>query len=153
MEISKPLFFAALVVMVAGPFWAVRTLWVMRSVQVRGVFAFAGNGMAGDQVKADYSVISFRVGEKEIWFNGLGNIRYRRDQPVLIRYQPDNPYDARVDIFEGIWGDTLVYSGIPAFMLLVAFLHPSVVPWGSRVRLTVKRPFLRILPSKRIPHG
>lgn len=153
MVISKPIFFAALVVVAGGPFWTVRALWVARSVRVQGVFAFAGMGFAGDQVREDYSVISFRAGAREIWFNGLGNLPYKRGQIIPVRYRPEDPYDARVDIFEAIWGDALVYSGIPIFMLLVAFLHPAVVPWGSRVRVTFKRPFLRILPPKRYPHG
>lgn len=140
-------------VFIAGPFWVARAWWVMRSVPVEGVFEFAGNGFAGDQVKEDYSVISFRAGEKQIWCNGLGNIPFKSGQPVPVRYQPDDPYDARVDIFAAIWGDTLVYSGIPVFMLLVAFLHPKVVPWGSRLRLSWRQPFIRILSSKPTTNG
>jgi hypothetical protein len=153
MQMGKTPFFVLLVLLVAAPFWVVRALWVIRSVQAQGVFGFAGNGFAGDQVKEDYSVISFRTGGKEIWFNGIGNIPFRSGQPVLIRYQPDNPYDARVDIFAAIWGDTLVFSGIPVLMLLAAFLHPQVVPWGSRVRLTLRWPFLQILSPKKNLHG
>lgn len=153
MVISKTLFFTIVFALIVSPFWILKAIWVMRSVPVQGVFGFAGNGFAGDQVREDYSVISFRAGGREIWFNGLGNIRYKSGQPIPVRYQPDDPYDARIDLFPAIWGDTLVYSGIPVFMLLVAFLHPKVVPWGSRVRLTLRRPFLLISPPKPYPHG
>lgn len=153
MEISKPIFFVALAVLIAGPFWTVRAIWVMRSVKTQGVFGFAGNGFAGDQVKQDYSDISFEVGKKEVWFNGLGNLGYKPGQRISIRYRPDDPYDARVDIFAAIWGDILVYSGIPVFLLAVLFLHPQVVPWGSRLRLTSTPPFIQILSSKPITDG
>jgi len=107
----------------------------------------------GDQIRQDYSVVSFKVRGKEIWFNGLGNLSYKPGEIIPIRYQPDDPYDARVDIFAGIWGDALVNSGIPVFLLIVLFLHPEVVPWGSRVRLTVKRPFVQIFSSKLSANG
>jgi hypothetical protein len=153
MQVSKTLFFAMVCVFVAGPFWLARVLWMMRSVPVEGVFGFAGNGFAGDQVREDYSVISFRVGDKEIWFNGLGNLNCKPGQRIPVRYRPDDPYDARVDIFEGIWGDVLVYSSIPVFLLIVLFLHRKVVPWGSRVRLSFMRPFVQIISSKPIDNG
>jgi len=153
MYLSKPIFFILLVLLVAAPFWTARALWVMQSVKVKGVFGFTGNGFAGDQVRLDYSVISFPAEGKEIWFNGLGNLPYKPGAIVPVRYQPDDPYDARVDIFAGIWGDVLVYSGVPAFLLLVLFLHRKVVPWGSRVRLTFKRPFIQITSSKPSVHG
>jgi hypothetical protein len=50
--------------------------------------------------------------------------------------------------FPGIWGDTLVYSGIPALILLVLFLHPLVAPWGSRIKLTAKKPFIGLFLPK-----
>lgn len=154
MQMSKPLFFAILVVMVAGPFWALRAIWVMRSKRAQGRFEFVGKGSADDQVRLDYSVISFYAGGKQIWFNGLGNLSLKPGTLVPIRYRPDDPYDARVDIFDGLWGDTLVYSGIPIFLLLVFFLHRKVVPWGSVVRLMFKKPFLEIItPSKIAANG
>ncbi|HVS96660.1 MAG TPA: DUF3592 domain-containing protein [Puia sp.] len=148
MYLRKSLFFALVAIAIAAPFWTVRSLWVIRSVKATGVFGFAGNGYAGDQVRQDYSVISFVAGNKEIWFNGLGNLGYKPGQCVPVRYQPDDPYDARVDIFAGIWGDVLVYSGILVFLLLILFLHSRVVPWGSRVRVMIRRPFLQIIPAK-----
>jgi len=144
MIMSKPIFFAMLFAIVVAPFWLFKLGWVMRSKKAQGVMAFAGMGFAGDQIKEDYSVISFRVGEDRIWFNGLGNLPYKPGDKLGVRYQPGDVYDVRVDTFAGIWGDTLVYSGIPALILLVLFLHPLVVPWGSRIRLTARKPFIGV---------
>jgi hypothetical protein len=151
MTMSKPIFFAMLFVIVVAPFWLSRLGWLMHSRKAQGVMAFAGMGFAGDQVKADYSVICFRVGKDTIWFNGLGNLPCKPGDNVGVRYQRGDVYDARVDSFAGIWGDTLVYSGIPALLLLVLFLHPLVVPWGSRIRLTAKKPFIGVIsPEKNL---
>jgi len=142
--LSKPIFFGVVFVLVISPFWVCKFLWVIHSQRARGVMAFTGMGLAGDQVKQDYSVICFKAGEDTVWFNGLGNIPFKPGDSIYVRYQPGDVYDARVDIFTGIWGDTLVYSGIPAMMLLVLFVHARVVPWGSRIRLTVGKPFIEV---------
>src|SRR5258708_24526813 len=128
MTISKPIFFAMLFAIVVAPFWLSKLEWLMRSRKAPGVMAFVGMGFAGDQIKEDYSVICFRVGMDTIWFNGIGNLPYKPGDNLGVRYQPGDVNDVRVNTFAGIWGDTLVYSGIPALLLLVLFLHPLVVP-------------------------
>jgi hypothetical protein len=144
MTFSKPIFFGIVFLLIVGPFWACRLVWVLRSRQAPGVYAFAGQGFAGDQIKEDYSEIRFWVGKDTFWVHGLGNLPVKPGEPIRVRYQPDDIYDARVDVFAGVWGDTLVYSGIPALMLLVLFVHPQVVPWGSRVRVITRKPFIQI---------
>ena len=151
MTMSKPLFFAALFFLIVVPIWLFKLVWVIHSKKTQGVVAFAGAGFVGDQVKRDYTVIFFGVGKDTIWFNGLGNLRKKPGDIVEVRYQAADLHDARVDIFVGIWGDTLVFSGIPALILLVMFLHPLVVPWGSRVRINGKKPFVWVLPKKKNP--
>jgi hypothetical protein len=73
---------------------------------------------------------------------GLG---LKKGHLVPVRYQPGKPADAKIDFFIALWGDILVYGGVPFFMLLVTFLHPDVIPYRSGVRLTRKRPFIFIL--------
>ena len=146
MALSKPTFFAILFFLIVAPFWVVRINWVMHSVKTQGVMQFKGMGLAGDQIPPDYTVISFKAGKETIWFNGLGNLSYKRGEVIPVRFRVDDPYDARVDSFPGIWGDTLVYSGIPSLMLLIIFLHLKVVPWGSKVRLGARKPFIKVFP-------
>jgi hypothetical protein len=43
-----------------------------------------------------------------------------------------------------LWGDILVYGGIPTFILLICFIHPDVVPRGSGLLLTLKSPYIRL---------
>ena len=71
---------------------------------------------------------------------------YKRktDDPIPVWYIPSEVTNARIDDFLGLWGDLLVYGGIPELILLFAFLHPEVVPWGSGLLLTRKSPYIRL---------
>lgn len=104
---------------------------------------FVGKSYTGTIIHS-YSNIRFKVGNDTIWFNGNDNIFFKEGEVVPVRYQKDNPYDVRIDIFPSIWGDTLVYGGIPVVLLIALFLHPQVIPRGSRIRLSTKKPLLTL---------
>ena len=141
----KTPFFLALLFFTTTPFLAFRCLWILHSRKTEGYMAFKGRGEAGEQIPLLYTVIYFKYGKDTVWFNSQANPPLTPGERVPVRYQIDNPSDARLDLFVGIWGDTLVYSGIPALMLLVLFLHRAVIPWGSKVRLTWKKPFIKVI--------
>ena len=142
MNFSKITFFLLLVLLFVGPFVAGKLWWLLHSRRTVGVYSFKGRGFAGDQIALDYSVCWFPLGRDTIWFNGMGNLHYREGDSVPVRYQVDDPGDARIDIFPAVWGSTIVYGGIPLFILLIIYLHPHVVPRGRRVRVVWRRPFL-----------
>jgi len=145
MVIHRTKFFLALALIIMTPFLASKIIWLTHSQKTEGILAFEGMGESGEQIRLDYSVIHFKHGKDTIWFNGLGNLHLQAGMPVPVRYQTGNPSDAKVDIFVSIWGDTLVYGGIPLFILLILFLHPKVVPRRSKLRLSHKKPFIRIV--------
>jgi hypothetical protein len=122
-----------------------KLIWVARSQRTWGVYAFAGNGNAGDQISLDYSVDYFRHGRDTVFFNGFGNLDYCPGDSILIRYQRSDPSDAKVDLFVAIWGETAVNGGIPLLMLLCIFIHPGVVPRRARLRLALRKPFIFIV--------
>ena len=138
-------FFLALFGILLTPLFLSRTLWLLHSEKTMGFMAFETRGTAGDQIQLTYSLIYYRHGKDTIWFNGMPGLGLKTGQLVPVRYQPGNPADAKIDLFIALWGDTLVYGGIPFLMLVVTFLHPDVIPRRSRVRLTWKRPFIFIL--------
>jgi hypothetical protein len=138
-------FFLTLILTLTGCFMIPKMLWLSHARRTKGIFAFAGKGSAGDQVRLDYSVIYFKLEKDTFWFNGLGNIDYSPGDNVPIRYQSDNPSDAKVDLFIAIWGETLVDGGIPMLMLLCIMIHPGVVPRRARLRLGGKKPFIWIV--------
>jgi hypothetical protein len=150
MTMHKVPFFLLLLFIVTTPFWVSKVFWLLHSKRAEGWMAFEGKGEAGEQLPLTYSVIYFKCGKDTLWFNSMANPPLTKGERVPVRYQTDNPADARVDLFVGIWGDTLVYGGIPALMLIALFVHPEVVPWRSKVSLTWKRPFI-LLVNKPIP--
>lgn len=105
---------------------------------------FVGKSQTG-QLYHQYAVISFKVGNDSIWFNGNDNILFEEGETVPIRYQRSNPHEARIDVFAAIWGDTLVYGGIPLLILIVIFLDPKIIPFRSKVKLQLRKPFIRVL--------
>jgi hypothetical protein len=138
-------FFLGLFGILLIPLLVPRILWLLRAEKTMGIMAFETRGTAGDQLPLTYSLIYFRHGKDTVWFYGVPGLGLKKDQLVPVRYQSGNPADAKIDLFIALWGDILVYGGVPFLMLLVIFLHPDVIPYRSRVRLTRKRPFIFIL--------
>jgi hypothetical protein len=145
MIFRRTIFFLILFLLIVTPFLASKLWWLAHSRKATGMLFLEGRGEAGDQMPLDYTLIYFRLGKDTIWFNGLGNLHLPEGTRLPVRYQPGNPYDARVNIFEGIWGDTVVYAGIPVLMLIVVALHPTVVPRRKKVLLTLKKPYIYII--------
>lgn len=106
--------------------------------------SFKGKSITG-QLVHEYSVIFYKAGKDTIWFDGNDNIFYKEGESVPVRYQINDPQDARIDTFIPIWGDVLVYGGIPILILLVIFLHPQIIPFGSTIKLTTTKPFVKIV--------
>jgi hypothetical protein len=115
----------------------------MESVAVNGVMGFVGKTYAG-QIVHVYSVIKYPVGKDTLWFNGNDNILYQREI-VPVRYQLNHPSDARINVFTSIFGDTIVYGGIPFLIAVISFIHPHIFPYQSKLLLRFKSPFLHIV--------
>src|SRR2546423_7554823 len=134
MIMRRTTFFFSLIIIVITPFLLYKILWLLHSEKTIGRTGFVGKSYTG-QIAHVYSVIRFMAGHDTIWFNSNDNILYQPGQIVPVRYQSAHPSEARVNIFVSIWGDTVVYGGIPVLILLVMFLHPELVPRRSRLRL------------------
>jgi hypothetical protein len=119
----------------------------MQSTKVNGVMGFVGKSYAG-QIVHVYSVIKYPVGNDTLWFNGNDNILYPPGEIVPVRYQVNNPSEARINIFTSIWGDTIVYGGIPLIIALISFIHPEIVSKKARIMLSRQKPFLHIQAEK-----
>jgi len=61
-----------------------------------------------------------------------------------VRYQVKNPREARINIFSSIWGDTVVFGGIPLIILLIVIMHPQIVPYSAKILINRSRPFIQI---------
>ena len=146
MTLNRLSFFFVLFIIVILPFFIHKLIWLAGSEKATGTMGFVGKSQTG-QIGHRYSVISFNVGRSTFWFNGNDNILFKEGEPVPVRYQRDHPEEARIDVLSAIWGDTLVYGGIPVLILIVVFLDPKIIPLRSRVKLSVKKPFVKILAN------
>lgn len=142
MIISKWLLYSFLLLLVITPFIAYKTIWLAGSSKATGTMGFVGKNQTG-QYMHTYSVIFFKVGETEYWFNGIDNILLKEGEQVAIRYQKKNPYDARLDMLVSIWGDILVYAGILVAVLTAVFLHPHIIKRGTRFLIQKKMPLIQ----------
>ena len=143
MIIRRTPFFLGLLAITIIPFFTYKFAWIAGSVKTTGIAEFQGKSYTG-QIAHVYMNIRYNTGKDTLWFNGNDNILYKEGQPVPVRYQKSDPSNARLDIFPSMWGDTLVYGSIPVSILLLLFLHPHIIPYRSRLKLTRKLPFILI---------
>ncbi len=145
MVLHRHIFFLALflipVVFLAGN----KIVWLWHSKKHTGTLYFKGRGNALEQFSAPYSIIYFKLGKDTVWFERQGSLQFKRGDKVPIRYQTGNPSDAEVDNFRCIWGATVIYGGLPLLVLLVIALHPHIIPFHSKIHLTLRKPFIRIV--------
>lgn len=147
MILSRAKFFLIVFLIVVAPFAVYKIIWIAHSAKTTGIMGFVGHGYAGDQLQDKYSVIFFNVGKDEFWFNSNGNVIFKKGEVIPVRYKKNNPYDARVNTFIFVWGDTFIYAGVPVAMLIAVFFHPLVIPRRSKVMLKSRKPFIRLIAA------
>jgi hypothetical protein len=69
---------------------------------------------------------------------------------VPIRYQKDNPTDAKVNTSLSIWGDTIVYALFPFLIVLVLYVMPDrfdpIIPQKAKILIGIK-PLFKIIQA------
>ena len=143
MTVSRNRFFAFLVLLLL-PFFIPRLIWLERSRPVTGSVSFTGKDQAG-QFMHTYAVVRFRVNDSLYWFNGPDNMLYPEGTLIPVLYQPTHPSDARIHSFLSVWGDLLVYTGIPFLLLLILFIHPEIIPWKKKIRIQAASPWFAVV--------
>ena len=145
MTLSRNLFFAGLAALLLLPLVVYKLIWLAGTRETTGTMYFTGHGNLGSVLGVStYPVIRFTTGKDTILFNGNVNIPLRADEKVSVRYQKNNPSDAKINSWVCLWGDTLAYESGPFLILLIIFFHPDLVPKKSRLRIG-KKPFLQFI--------
>lgn len=156
MLISRTLFFVFLFFFLVSPFIGQKLFWLARSEHTLGKVYFMGHTLNNDGSISSHQVIIFGVGKDSLTFTSNVNFHLPDNTVVPVRYAIGNWYDARIDRFASIWGDTLVYLLSPVGIWLVLLLTPNrfdpLIPWGSKVRLRGKRPFIRVIAPAALGH-
>jgi len=145
MTLSRNLFFAGLAALLLLPLVVYKLIWLAGTRETTGTMYFTGHGNLGSVLGVStYPVIRFTTGKDTILFNGNVNIPLKADEKVSVRYQKNNPSDAKINSWVCLWGDTLAYESGPFLILLIIFFHPDLVPKKSRLRIG-KKPFLQFI--------
>lgn len=108
--------------------------------KVEGIGTAAGMSLGRDT----YAYISFEANGGTFYFQGMDD-NYTQGDIVPLRYQKNNPEDARVGTFYSLWGKTIAYCGAPLIFWIICFFAPDIVPKRSKVRVG-KKPFLKVIP-------
>jgi hypothetical protein len=135
------LLFLAYITAVAGN----KLVWLIGTKTTTGIFAFQGRGNALDQFPESSSFIYFVYQNDTVWFKARGWLGLPENSTVPVRFLKSDPADAKIDNFRGIWLSTIIYGSLPLLVLLVAFAHPEIVPWRSRVVLIPRKPFIKVI--------
>lgn len=146
MILTRTSFFIAIFTFTVFPFIGYKLLWIFRSKETTGVARFTGKDYLG-QLPREFAVIRFYVDKDTIWFHSLDNQLFAKGQIVQVRYQLNDPSDARVNNFAGLWVDTLIIISPFFLVVTIAYLHPDLVPRRSKIRMESKSPFLSIVSS------
>lgn len=140
MTVSRNVLFGMSFIIVLAPFVIPKIIWLSHSEKTTGIMRFVGKSYTGQLVHF-YSEISFIAGRDTIWFNSEDNTIYNVGEIVPVRYQKNNPSDAKVNIFSNIWNDTVVYSAGPLIILLFIFFHPKGIPGNLKLRIKIGKSF------------
>jgi hypothetical protein len=150
MLLSRNQFFLILLILfVIGPFYVPRALWLINSKKATGRGWFIGHTLELQGDISQHLVIIFRAGNDSVFFNGGGR-EFHVGDPVPVRYRKDNPSDARINTFSGMWEGVLIDSLLPLLTLLILFITPGrfdpLIPWKARIRIGIK-PLIKIIPT------
>ncbi len=136
MLLTRNQFFLVLSILLLGPFYVPRLIWLNRSEKAVGLACFMGHTLELHGDISSHLVILFKAGKDSIFFNAADNVGFKvRD---------------RVNIPVCIWGDVWVNSLLPELVLLILFITPRrfdpLIPWKAGVRLGIK-PLIKIIPN------
>ena len=131
------------------PFFAYKLIWLATTKKTNGIVYFIGHGNLGSALGiSTYPVIQFKAGKDTVEFNGNINLDVNPGEIVSVRYQKNDPSDAKINRVICIWGDTLAYSFFPILVLLIVYFIPDrfdpIIPKKSKILLG-KKPLIRII--------
>ena len=142
MLLSRTSLFFIFFIIVTAPFLVPKLIWLSNSEKAIGKMRFVGKSYTGQLIHF-YSQISFPVANDTFWFNSNDNTIFEVGESVPVRYQKNDPANAKVDIFSNIWSDTVIYGAGPLIILLFVFFHPKGIPSRLKVKLSTGKPFLK----------
>jgi hypothetical protein len=146
MLFSKNAFFFLLFLLLLSPIVLPNVIWLLRSVKTTGKVEGIGHATGISLGRDTYALVSFMAGKDTFYFQGKDD-DYKQGDIVPLRYQKEDPEDARIVSFYSIWGNTIAYSGVPLIFWIICFFAPDIVPKKAKI-LIGKKPFLKLVYKK-----
>ena len=147
MQLNRNKFFLLIFIIFIGPFVAYKIIWIIRSQKTMGRVLFRGRTIEV-QGTSDHSVIKYSVGNDSLFFNTEDDLEMKKGEIVPVLYQKNNPTDACIDNFTGVWIGTMVYALFPLLIILVLYLTPQrfdpIIPRNAKI-VFGKKPFIKII--------
>ena len=146
MLLSRNRFFILLFILIISPLPLYKLIWIAGSRETEGTMYFTGHGNLGSVLGiSTYPVIWFKAGKDTIFFNGNVNIPMKEGEKISVRYQKNDPQNAKMNLFSSIWGDTMAYMLGPLLIFLVIYFHPDLVPKKAKVMIDRKKPWIKFI--------
>jgi hypothetical protein len=147
MTISKNKFGLLLFFIFIFPFLLHKMIWLINSKKTTAEMCFMGRTLEV-QGTSDHAVLRFTSGGKKVFFNANFELDLKPGAIVYIRYQKNDPTDARVNSFTSIWLDTFLYI-IPQLLILsILFFTPGkwdpLIPANAKIAFG-RKPLIRII--------
>lgn len=146
MAINRNSFFFGILLLITVPVLGYKVLWLMRAKKSTATFAFHGKEISG-QLESKHAVMFFTADNDTVFFNAVDNPTYSKGDQFPILYQPTNPQQASLINFDDLWMQTVILWGVPFIFLLIVFLHREIVPYNSKIELSTKAPWIKVVIS------
>lgn len=147
MLLNRTRLFLLLLTLLILPLLLYNIIWLSVSTKTTGLVRFHGKAYTGQLVN-EYAVVSFITGKDTIWFNSSDGVMLKKGIPVTVYYMRNNPNNARIGVFSEIWGPSIGYGSVPILVLLLAFIHPNLVPRRVFFKVKAQKPFVETIPMK-----
>ncbi|MCT4601912.1 MAG: DUF3592 domain-containing protein [Marinifilum sp.] len=119
MKVSGFRFFIITVLILLIPFYSNWSL-LLNGNKTEGVVIKSSKDSMG-QLYSIYSIIQYKVNEKTYQIKGLENVEYPLGKTFTILFDPENPHEAILYNFKGIYFNRLTSVSLVLFILWVAF--------------------------------
>ncbi|MGC4104379.1 DUF3592 domain-containing protein [Ferruginibacter sp.] len=139
MRISKWSIYFIGTVIILSLFTLPRFIWLSRSVKIKAVVIYTAETRSLRTTQT-YPVFQFYANGERITWPGNYNLPYTRNDSVMLRYNPADELDVKIDSFEGKWLDKIMWLAPLLFVWTVFFIpkdfKPAIVYSEGKFRIS-----------------
>ena len=108
--------------LIALPFILTRAYWIKKSVKVNAVALSINKARSKRSASQTYPVFKYYTPDEIAVSSGNYNLPYKYGDTVVIRYNPDDVFNFRIDNFTGKWMDIIMWLSPILIVWTIIFL-------------------------------